>query len=1236
MHTFYKIILFFAFLVTSESVFSQKVFYTSKVDKTNTFIGADSSGLLYTVYLIGDIKQSETGKNNLSELSNYISKADSNSAVIVLGDIIYPLGLPDSSNTKYAEAEHDLKQVLNSFNNYKGNVYFIPGNHDWANGRKQGWKYVTNEERYIEDFNPHKNIYLPNNGCPGPVEVKLTNDLTLIIIDSQWWFQKNSKPQGDNDCGFANSDDLFLQIEDALKRNKDKKVIFAAHHPLYSVGEHGGYFPVSYLAFPLLEIKNWMYIPLPGFLYTDYRKYLGDVQDLANPDYKYFRETLINIFSNYPNVIYASGHEHNLQYFSKDSLHHIISGGGGDASYIARKSNKTDFACQCPGFVELSFFKNGDVNATYISTYNTDNAKVIYSKKLFSKPLNTDSTCNDFYKKNDFKDSSVIVSISNQYEVGKFHEFMMGTNYRNVWNAKVKLPVFDIGSEKGGLSIIKRGGGMQTRSIRMVDSTGKQYVLRSVNKYVEKALPEYLRNTIALKPLQDGISASNPFAAITVPVLADAAGVMHTNPKLFWVPNDPQLGIYNDELAEDVYLFEERPTGNMKDEDSFGNSKKIISTPKVIHKIQEDHKHSVDQKAVVRTRLFDMLINDWDRHDDQWRWASFKSNKKTIYRPIPRDRDQVYFVNQGLIMWLATLTWPTRKFQGFDYTIKDVKGLGFNARYFDRTFITQPDLNDWIQIANELKNNISDSIIHEAITKLPDNIYDSIGADIEEKLKSRRNLLPGYAEEYYKYLSKTVDVVGTKKNELFNVQRQNNGDVNLSIYALSNKKRKVKEQLYSREFKYGETNEIRLYGLSGKDVFKVSGSGKKGIKIRIIGGKGNDSIIDESKVGGLGKKTIVYDRKDKNNVVIKGRETRVLLSNKNKEITYNRKQFKYNKAMPLIWAGYNIDDGIFVGGGVKITRFNFNDSTINRIKGNLAFQTDAFAIDYEGLFTSVSQIFDLSIKANISFPRNVDNFYGLGNETKKITDDSKYYRVRYKYAWVNPMLLHTVNRKLNYSFGGFYQYFMVTDTTGRYIADIYPLLLDSSAFLSHNYLGVNAKISYDSRDNKIIPKRGVVWESEILGYYSIADRGKNFIKIKSNLSVYLSFRKDPRIVFAFRVGGASNIGDYEFFHANFLGGKTNLRGYRSNRFAGDNSLYFNSEIRVKLFDVKSYIFNGQLGISVFNDTGRVWYNNQKSKQWHNGYGLELWFTPFDFTAITVSYNRSKEDSFVDFKFSYLF
>ena len=1228
----------FAFLCCTllhSSAVAQKTFYAAGNKEWPREITEPNGTKLYSIFLIGDLKHPFENKN-LELLKTELQKEGEKSALVALGDIVYPKGMPEEDEPDFEEAVNKHNAILSRIKEYQGTIVFLPGNHDWAKGREEGWESVVRQEEYIEDVINRGNTYIPDEGCPGPVEINLTDDITLIVIDSQWWLHRFEKPELNDDCDIEDESDFFIQIEDAIRRNIDKKVIFATHHPLYSAGNHGGYFPFLLNIFPLTDAHPSLYIPLPGFLYTGYRKFFGALQDLANPDYKQFKQNLLEILKKYPNIIYAAGHEHNLQYLETGNLHHIVSGGGGEGTFVANREKEVDFAAQTMGFAKLSFYENGNVWLQFFCPEINPETKILFNKKLYSKPLFDPTKKEESLKTVSYRDSVVRVKLSDQYMKGKFHRFFMGDNYRDVWNTKVDFPVFDIGTEKGGLSILKRGGGQQTRSVRLEDKNGKQYVLRSVNKYVEKALSEEMQNTIAVDVVQDGISASHPYAAITIPKLADAAGVMHTNPKLVWVPDDPRLGIYRKDIANGVFLFEERPDGNRSDVKSFGNSKDIESTSKTIKKTYDSHDHIVDQMAVLRARLFDILLNDWDRHDDQWRWATLKKDDKKIYRPIPRDRDQVYFINEGPLMWIASRRWAVRKFQGFDTSIKDVVGLGFNSRYFDRAFLSEPNLHDWITTAEIIKANVSDSVIHAAIKELPHEIYAISGPGIEQKLKARRDALPKYAEEFYRFLSKEVDVVGTDERDLFHVQRMENGNTKVEVFALSDKKGKVKDKLFERTFLPGETREIRLYGLKDKDEFELKGDAEKGIKIRIIGGKNNDSIKDESDVKGPGKNAIVYERKDKKNMLLPGNETRVHLSNKKSIDDYNRKQYKFDKVMPLITGGYNIDDGVFIGAGANIRRFNFRDSSFHQLTAKAAFQTGAFELKYKGLVTSVSQIFDFKLDANVSVPRSVDNYYGPGNETQKLVNSKRFYRVRYFYGWFNPRLYHQINPSLSYSVGAFYQYYEVTDTINRFIAQLYPDVLSASDYSGHSYTGLNANFVVDTRDDETLPKRGIFWDTQITAFHSLKSTGEDFVKLQSDLSFYLSFQKDPRLVFAGRIGGATNTGDYDFFHSNFLGRKTNLRGFRNNRFAGDKLFYQNTEIRIKLKNIRSYLLNGQTGMLFFNDLGRVWLKGENSNKWHNGYGAGLWISPFNAAAITLTYSKSKEDNLIDFTFSYLF
>src|SRR6202008_1219199 len=89
---------------------------------------------------------------------------------------------------------------------------------------------------------------------------------------------------------------------------------------------------------------------------------------------------------------------------------------------------------------------------------------------------------------------SVTVRIRPKYDsVSGLHRNIFGENYRKEWAAKVKLPYLKLSQLHGGLSPEKLGGGEQTHSIRLVDPSGKEWVLRTVEKDPAKLLPEQLR-----------------------------------------------------------------------------------------------------------------------------------------------------------------------------------------------------------------------------------------------------------------------------------------------------------------------------------------------------------------------------------------------------------------------------------------------------------------------------------------------------------------------------------------------------------------------------------------------------------------------------------------------------------------------------------------------------------------------------------------------------------------------
>jgi len=174
-------------------------------------------------------------------------------------------------------------------------------------------------------------------------------------------------------------------------------------------------------------------------------------------------------------------------------------------------------------------------------------------------------------------------------------------------------------TEKGGLKPIKRGGGKQTRTLRVEDPQGRQYSLRSIQKFItSKTLPADLQSEAAEDLVADGVSASYPYAALSVPILAEAAGVPYLKVKVVYIPDDPKLDSFRKDFANLLAYFEERvPEGVEKGYD----------TDEVADKLKEDNDNSVDQKALLRARILDMFVMDLDRHEDQWTWAAVEKEK---------------------------------------------------------------------------------------------------------------------------------------------------------------------------------------------------------------------------------------------------------------------------------------------------------------------------------------------------------------------------------------------------------------------------------------------------------------------------------------------------------------------------------------------------------------------------------------------------------------------------------
>lgn len=1210
--------------------------------------------VVHSLFLVGDGGEPYVRDNPIAKvLSARISTAPGKTTVLFLGDNVYPAGLPSNDSHKYQLGERSLWTQVGMIQGPHTRGIFIPGNHDWAHWGKRGLEYLRNQQQWLDSLNDERISLLPRDGCPGPVVIPLDDHTILLILDTQWFLHQHDKPRDADLCGATTTAEALSAVEDMFRSNRGKRIIIAAHHPLITYGEHGGVFTWKAHIFPLEELGQHLYIPLPvvGSLYPLHRKWLGHLQDTAHPLYKEFADALMNIMRQYPGSVYVAGHEHGLQYIQKDSTHLIVSGSASKTEYV-KKKNYAVYAEDVRGFAQLSILADGTVTVAFHQVdENHPQGIEVFSTSI--RPIREFTS--SVPKAKDYRGQYVKGRASTQYEAGKVKRRLLGDNYRDAWAQELDVPVFDIATKKGGLVPVKKGGGQQTLSLRLRDSTGHEYVLRSVEKFPEGAIPEVLRETFAQDLVQDQISAAHPYAALVIPPMAEGVGLLHTNPELVYIPDDPRLGQYREEFANTLALFEERPDDDWSDASYFGNSDRIVSTRKVIERLANDNDSRVDEAFVLRNRLFDLIIGDWDRHDDQWRWAKVPGKK--IYRPIPRDRDQAFFVNEGMLSKIWSRRWALPKLEGFDADIDWPSGLSFNARHFDRTFLTSLSRKDWIAAAEDLKDDLTDDIIEKAIRQWPEPIFALHGQRIISHLKSRRDRIVESAVAHYEFLARQVDITGSDEPEYFHLRRLADGNVHVTIYKVSRKGNR--EKFYDRIFDKTETKEIRLYGFEGDDEFEVTGSSRENsIKVRVIGGDGADIMHDDSSAPG--RKILFYDHAD-HGTIVSGGEVRDRRSTDPTVNSYNRTAFEYDRLAPLVWGQYNPDDGIFFGGGFFFTRDGFRKDPFAQrhlFLASVAPETRSYNFHYQGKFNQFAGRWDLGVEADVKAPNYVNNFFGMGNEsvfdadvdqTFGVFKPIQYYRYRFQELSFYASVARKIGRGANFQLGPAFQRVEMEspgDDENRYIKE-YANTVAPDLFERHqSFGGIRWQFDAGKRDNTLFTRRGSVFTLSGRNYADLSGGSNNFSAYNGSLAFFHAFRERARLVFAGRIGGGINSGDYPFYQAQILDGKQELRGFRKTRFYGDSKFYTNVEARVKLRNFRSYLFPAAFGVIAFFDMGRVWYKDVqgfdpstpagKSAVWHKGVGGGVWFTPFNFTVLALEAAHSPDGALGYVRLGFLF
>ena len=822
-----------------------------------------------------------------------------------------------------------------------------------------------------------------------------------------------------------------------------------------------------------------------------------------------------------------------------------------------------------------------------------------------------------------------------EYQAGGFTKLWLGEDYRTLWATPASLEVLDLQKEAGGLKPVRRVGGQQTKGLALAGADGRSYTFRGLDKDASHLLDSVdpdLKDTVVAKMLDLLMAAQHPASEVIARGLLDAAGVPCPGWRLVVLPDDPALGEFQKDFAGAIGAFAVYPTAAKGGVPGFIGATDIIDHAELYKRLQAGEGDVIDAPALLKARLVDILMGDWDRHRKQWRWARVPGHPGWI--PIPEDRDQAFSRYEGLLLAMGRGTDP--RFQNFGPKYQGIGGLTYNGAEQDRQLLVPFSREEFVAAAKALQAQLTDEAIDKAVRLMPPEWYAVDGARLSADLRSRRDLLADEARKYHEHLAAVVDVRLTNKSERVEAARRANGDTEVTVRVLS-PDGQPGPPTFHRVFDAKETREIRFYTYDGNDTVKVTG-GHDGPKVRMIGGNGDDTL-DASGAGNAK----LSDADGQNRAIDAKNDSRPYEPPpppKNAPWIPPRDWTRETVRTP--WVSYNGDLGVFVGNGIETHDFGFRKTPFassHRIRAGWAFKAASAKVDYAGEFHRENRASYFGVNA---FASGVEvlRFYGFGNETQATAEDRDFYKANARQILLFPSFRLPFGKRATFTIGPAMKYTQNDESKDQYINQVQPY-----GWGKFGALAVHTVLSVEGRDSTVFPRRGFFAAARGTYFPKAWDVESDFGQVNGNLNGYFSAGRVATL--ALRVGGKKVFGTYPYMEGAVIGEgglgvgalaepEDTVRGYRARRFLGDASAWANSDLRLRVSHV-TLVLPGEWGVNGFADVGRVWLGGETSQKWHPGYGGGLWLSLLrDRMGFSVGLAHSVEDDIIYFEggFSY--
>jgi hypothetical protein len=404
---------------------------------------------------------------------------------------------------------------------------------------------------------------------------------------------------------------------------------------------------------------------------------------------------------------------------------------------------------------------------------------------------------------------------------------LFGSHHQSLWTTPVTV-------ERLNLSIY--GGGL--RAYREVVTPDNRLLLLATAE----------RETVVFTPLRERFAEDeadprdrhlipvHPTSALVADELAGRAGLLRSNPRLVWLPDDSLLGEFRRSYRGSVGFMASTGPGGV------ASTVPFLDSGELFRALDADSRNRVDAKRYFLSRCVDLLTGDWHRSIWKWWWFAHQEGTRTVFRASPAIR------RHSLLMLppfpVAVHTALTPGFVNFSSELADVPRAVTTGAALDVRILTPMDRTTWDGITREFIAAMSDSALSAAVAKLPPPNRRTEGDTIIQMLRARRDTFASVSTRYYLTLAEFAEIRLSEAAERVSIERLPDGRVDVTAWQGGTSSPPV----FHRLFEPDETKEIRLACLGGNDTVLVRGSAERSIVVRVNGGPGDDVLTDESTV----------------------------------------------------------------------------------------------------------------------------------------------------------------------------------------------------------------------------------------------------------------------------------------------------------------------------------------------------------------------------------------------------